>query len=72
MSVVILDPFYYEDHYPRPSEIYLIVEVADTTLRTDCGIKPKIYAESGIADYWVLDVNNRQLHVFRERSQDGY
>ncbi|MBE9163101.1 MULTISPECIES: Uma2 family endonuclease [Microcoleaceae] len=72
ISVVIPDPLYYEDHHPTPSEIYLIIEVADTTLRTDCGIKAKIYAESGIADYWVLDVNNRQLHVFREPSQDGY
>ena len=72
ISVVIPDPLYYEDHHPTPSEIYLIIEVADTTLRTDCGIKAKIYAESGITDYWVLDVNNRQLHVFREPSQDGY
>ena len=72
ISVVIPDPLYYEDHHPTPSEVYLIVEVADTTLRTDCGIKAKIYAESGITDYWVLDVNNRQLHVFREPSQDGY
>ncbi|MEG3938637.1 Uma2 family endonuclease [Microcoleus sp. S36b_A3] len=72
ISVVIPDPLYYEDHHPTPSEIYLIIEVADTTLRTDCGIKAKIYAESGIADYWVLDVNHRQLHVFREPSQDGY
>jgi Uma2 family endonuclease len=72
IAVVVPDPFYYEDHHPTPSEVYLIIEVADTTLRTDLGIKAKIYAESGIADYWVLDVNNRQLHVFREPSQDGY
>ena len=72
ISVVIPDPLYYEDHHPTPSEIYLIIEVADTTLRTDCGIKATIYAQSGIADYWVLDVNNRQLHVFREPNQDGY
>jgi Uma2 family endonuclease len=72
IAVVIPDPLYYEDHHPTPSEIYLIIEVADTTLRTDLGIKANLYAESGIADYWVLDVNNRQLHVFREPSQDGY
>ena len=72
IAVVIPDPLYYEDHHPTPSEIYLIIEVADTTLRTDCGIKATIYAQSGIADYWVLDVNNRQLHVFREPNQDGY
>ena len=72
IAVVIPDPLYYEDHHPTPSEIYLIIEVADTTLRTDLGIKANLYAQSGIADYWVLDVNNRQLHVLREPSQDGY
>jgi len=72
IAVVIPDPLYYEDHHPTPSEIYLIIEVVDTTLRTDLGIKATIYAQSGIADYWVLDVNNRQLHVFREPNQDGY
>ena len=72
IALLVRDPLYYEDRHPTPSEVYLIIEVADTTLRTDCGIKATIYAQSGIADYWVLDVNNRQLHVFREPSQDGY
>ncbi|XZN99611.1 MAG: Uma2 family endonuclease [Microcoleus sp.] len=72
IALVVPDPLYYEDHHPTPSEVYLIIEVADTTLRTDLGIKATIYAQSGITDYWVLDVNNRQLHVFREPSQDGY
>jgi Uma2 family endonuclease len=72
IALLVRDPLYYEDRHPTPSAIYLIIEVADTTLRTDLGIKTTIYAQSGIADYWVLDVNNRQLHVFREPSQDGY
>ena len=72
IALLVRDPLYYEDRHPTPSEVYLIVEVADSTLRTDCGIKATIYAQSGIADYWVLDVNNRQLHVFREPGQDGY
>jgi Uma2 family endonuclease len=29
-------------------------------------------AEAGISDYWVLDVVNRQLHVFRQPTEDGY
>ena len=74
IALLVRDPLYYEDRHPTSSEVYLIIEVADTTttLRTDLGIKATIYAQSGIADYWVLDVNNRQLHVFREPSQDGY
>ena len=72
IALLVQDRRYYAGRLPNASDIYLIVEVADSSLRTDCGIKAKIYSESGIADYWVLDVNNRQLHVFREPSQDGY
>ena len=72
IAVLVRDRRYYAGRLPTAADIYLIVEVADSSLRTDCGIKATIYAQSGIADYWVLDVNNQQLHVFREPSQDGY
>ncbi|MCL1465072.1 Uma2 family endonuclease [Argonema galeatum] len=72
IALVIPDQMYYEDHHPNPSEVYLIIEVSDTTLSRDLEFKAGIYARSGIADYWVLDVNNRQLHIFREPSQNGY
>ena len=72
IAVVIPDPSYYEDHHPTPDEVYLIIEVADTMLRNDIEFKARVYAQSGIADYWVLDVNNRQLYVFREPSDRGY
>jgi Uma2 family endonuclease len=62
----------YADHHPRPSEIALIVEVADSTLRQDCEIKDKLYAQAGITDYWVLDLKNRQLHIFRNPTPTGY
>ncbi len=72
IALLMRDPLYYEDHHPTPSEIYLIIEIADTTLRKDCSTKATIYAQSGITDYWVLNINDRQLHVFREPSQEGY
>jgi Uma2 family endonuclease len=40
--------------------------VADASLAYDTGAKCAEYATAGIADYWVLDVTNRQLHVFRD------
>lgn len=72
IAVVRVDALDYADHHPTPSEIYLIVEVSDTTLKRDCEVKDKIYAQSGITEYWVLDVKNRQLRVFREPSDRGY
>jgi Uma2 family endonuclease len=62
----------YADHHPRPEEIELVVEVADSTLKQDCEIKDKLYAQTGITDYWVLDLKNRQLHVFRNPTPTGY
>jgi Uma2 family endonuclease len=35
-------------------------------------VKAPAYARSGIADYWVLDVNARKLHVYRLPSPEGY
>jgi Uma2 family endonuclease len=62
----------YADHHPRPNEICLVVEVADSTLKQDCEIKDKLYAQAGIADYWVVDLKNRQLHIFRNPTPTGY
>jgi Uma2 family endonuclease len=62
----------YADLHPCPSDIHLVVEVADSTLKQDCEIKDKLYAQAGIAEYWVVDLKNRQLHVFRNPTPTGY
>ena len=49
----------------------LVVEVADSLLKQDCEIKAMLYAQAVIADYWVVDINNRQLHVFRVPGPEG-
>jgi Uma2 family endonuclease len=54
------------DHLVTPTSALLVVEVADTTLAYDTTTKAELYATAGIEDYWVLDLNGRQLHVFRD------
>jgi Uma2 family endonuclease len=58
----------YETRHPEPSEVKLVVEVSLTTLRDDLGIKAELYAQAGILEYWVLDVESRKLHVHRRPS----
>ena len=72
IAVVMSDVLRYADRHPTASEIYLLIEIADGTLKNDCEIQGTIYARSRIDDFWVLDINERQLHVFREPSDDGY
>jgi Uma2 family endonuclease len=62
----------YAEQHPRADQVYLIVEVSDSTLKQDCEVKDKLYAQAGIADYWVLDLKNRQLHIFRNPTPTGY
>jgi Uma2 family endonuclease len=64
--------FDYADHHPHPNDIYLLVEVADSTLKQDCEVKDKLYAQANIIEYWVLDLKNRQLHIFRNPTPTGY
>ncbi|HEY9808773.1 MAG TPA: Uma2 family endonuclease [Halomicronema sp.] len=72
IAVVIPDELRYLANHPTPADIHLLIEIADTTLKTDTGIKAKEYAKSGIKDYWVLDLKNRQLLVFRQPTETDY
>jgi Uma2 family endonuclease len=51
---------------PTASVALIVVEVADTTLFYDTTTKAELYATAGIADYWVVDVVNELLYVFRD------
>jgi Uma2 family endonuclease len=62
----------YAERHPHPGDIYLVVEVADSTLKQDCEVKDKLYAQAGIIDYWVVDLKHRQLHIFRDPTPWGY
>ncbi len=58
------------DYTTHPTTATLVVEVSDSSVRYDTTVKLSIYAAGGIADYWVLDVNARQLLVFRDPIPD--
>jgi Uma2 family endonuclease len=66
IAVVQIDPQLYVKHHPTPTEIFLLIEISDTTLERDRKQKAAAYAKAGIEDYWILDVNTRQVRVFRE------
>jgi Uma2 family endonuclease len=57
----------YKDH---PSTAVLIVEVSDTTLRLDRR-KAAVYAEAGVPEYWILNLPERQLEVYRSPDKSG-
>lgn len=62
----------YRDRFPLPDEVLLCIEVALSSLDYDCGEKADLYAAAGIQDYWVVDLEHRVIHVFRQPSPTGY
>ncbi len=57
---------------PLPAEVRLAVEVSDRTLRQDLNAKKIQYGRAGISEYWVINIDARILHVFREPTENGY
>lgn len=72
IAVVASDPLDYENNHPTPEQVYLLIEVADTTIKRDLELKSLLYAKAGIIEYWVLEVINRQINIFRDPSPNGY
>lgn len=62
----------YLDHHPRPEEIFWLIEYANTSLAKDLGFKKQIYAQAGVAEYWVVDLQKGRLKVFRDGAAGDY
>jgi Uma2 family endonuclease len=56
---------------PRPSQVLLLVEVADATFERDCDEKLPLYAENGLSECWIVNLNDDTVHVFRGPKPDG-
>lgn len=72
IAVVQIHPDDYDDHHPEPAEVFLVIEVADSTLKYDLENKAALYAKAQIAEYWVIDVNNQRVFVKRNPEGKAY
>lgn len=57
---------------PQASEVFLAVEIAETTLARDLGPKAIDYGRAGIPHYWVVDLVASAVHVMSEPNESGY
>lgn len=62
----------YSTRHPEPADIRLLIEVADSSLGYDTNEKARLYAEAGIAEYWVVDLVDNCVEVFRNPRPSGY
>lgn len=62
----------YREHHPYRENIFWLIEYANSSLEKDLATKSKVYAEAGIAEYWVVNLQKLHLVVFREPLDGEY
>ena len=65
-------PELFEAFAPSPEDVLLLIEISDTTERYDHRIKGPLYAEAGIAEYWILNIPKRVLEVRTDPVDGAY
>jgi Uma2 family endonuclease len=61
-----------QPRHPLPAEIFLVIEVSESTVRYDRGDKLPAYARNGVREYWLLNLDASQLEVYRQPAGDTY
>lgn len=62
----------YRKQHAGPDEVLLLIEVAGSSLAVDQGEKLAVYAQAGIPDYWIVNLVEQQIEVYREPEGNGY
>jgi len=65
------DDFYRTAH-PKPVDILLVLEVSDTTLQTDRGVKIPLYAKAAIPEAWIVNLPEERIEIYAEPANDVY
>jgi Uma2 family endonuclease len=61
----------YRTSHPKPQEVLLLVEVSDTTLAYDRGIKLPLYARAGVRETWIVDITSDTVETYRSPEPTG-
>jgi len=62
----------YRNRLPAPSDVVLLVEVAESSRKYDRGRKAHAYALAGIPELWIIDLVDEEVVVLREPGADGF
>lgn len=63
---------FYASGLAGPADLFLLIEMADSSLEYDQGLKLHLYAEMGVPEYWVADIRNDSLIAYSEPRENNY
>lgn len=62
--------FYFE--HPKPQDVFLLIEISDSTYNKDTKKKLPLYARFDIREVWIVNLLQRQIEVYTEPKQEVY
>lgn len=72
VAVLLPHAHEYRAGLPGPTDVLLLIEVADTTIDADRTVKIPHYSHAGIVEVWLIDLNNDVVHVHSDPTPAGY
>jgi len=72
VSVLRPSPNFYASAHPTAEDIFLLVEVSESSARIDRQIKVPLYARHAVAEVWIVDVDDNTVTTYRDPTPTGY
>lgn len=72
LAIVKCKDDFYMDGHPSANEVFFLIEVSDTTLEKDREVKLPIYAQAGVKEYWIVNLNQEEIEVHTNPYNDKY
>ncbi len=63
---------FYKHRHPTENDVLLLVEISDSSLYFDRQQKLKLYAQHQINDYWIVNLKNTSLEIYRQPKNNNY
>jgi Uma2 family endonuclease len=73
-DVALLKPRddFYTNSLPKPPDVLLLIEVSDSTIEYDREVKKTLYAEAGITEYWLANLQDNTIEVYSQPKNGNY
>ena len=62
----------YASSHPGPTDVMLVVEISDSSLAYDRGVKARLYAQWGLVEYWLADLNAERVWIYSSPEDGTY
>jgi Uma2 family endonuclease len=73
-DITLLKPHedFYAENHPTPEDVFLVIEVSETTVKYDREVKKILYAEAGITEFWLVNLNENTIETYSQPKNGNY